>query len=35
MKGYEEQIYSLTQEVKIKTREVNKLTNENENLDIK
>jgi uncharacterized protein (DUF3084 family) len=35
MKGYEEQIYSLTQEVKIKNRETNKLTNENENLDMK
>lgn len=30
MKGYEEQIYSLTQELKIKTRELNKLTNESE-----
>lgn len=35
MKSYEEQIYSLTQEIKIKTREVNKLTNENQNLDYK
>ena len=35
MKGYEEQIYSLTQELKIKTREVNKLTNENENIYVR
>jgi uncharacterized protein (DUF3084 family) len=35
MKSYEEQIYALNQEVKIKTREVNKLTHENENLDVK
>lgn len=35
MKGYEEQIYSLTQELKIKSREVNKLSNENENMYVR
>ena len=35
MKGYEEQIYSLTQELKIKSRELNKLTNENETMYVR
>ena len=35
MKSYEEQIYALTQELKIKTRDLNKLTNDIENLDVK
>lgn len=35
MKGYEEQIYSLTQELKIKSRELTKITNENESMYVK
>lgn len=35
MKSYEEQIYALTQELKIKNRDLNKLTNDIENLDVK